>query len=156
MKQTYKRMKDNSIPLDVIWNDIDLYRDHNIFSYDNQSFEGMPEFIDILKKENVNYVLMLDPGLGGNFTNEEYPALYDGLKKNAFLKDENGKLLRTRVWNKWYTLWVDFTNPNASNFWIEQIIKLHSDLAFDGLWIDMNSPDANGIDGSLDGIYFKK
>lgn len=151
MKQTYQRMKDNSIPLDTLWNDIDLYTEHNIFSYDNRSFNGMPEFIDMLHQENVHYVLMLDPGLGGNHTNEEYPALYDGLRRNVFLRLEDGNLLKTKVWNKFFTLWVDFTNPNASDFWIEQIGKLHEELEFDGLWIDMNSPDAIGIDGSLDG-----
>ena len=51
----------------MIWNDIDVYRDHNIFSYNNESFYGLPEFIDMLHNDGLYYIPMLDPGVGGNY-----------------------------------------------------------------------------------------
>lgn len=62
MKQVYNRMRQNSLPLDVLWNDIDLYKNHNIFSYDNVSFAGLPEFIKMLHNNGMAYIPMLDPG----------------------------------------------------------------------------------------------
>lgn len=45
------------------------------------------------------------------------------------------------------TAWPDFTHPNASSYWANQISQFQSEVAFDGLWIDMNEP-SDFVDGS--------
>lgn len=122
-----------------MWNDIDVYWERNMFRYDNKSFDGLPEFVDMLHTQGISYIPMLDPSLGGNYSREDYPEFYDGLDRNAFIRTENDTLLKTRVWNRYYSVWVDFTSANGSDFWIEAIGKLHAEIEFDGLWIDMVS-----------------
>ncbi|RWS18798.1 hypothetical protein B4U80_00144, partial [Leptotrombidium deliense] len=62
-----------------------------------------------------------------------------------------GQVLIGRVWNKsGKTVFPDFTNPNATEYWFRQLQRLHSQVAFDGAWIDMNEI-SNFVDGSLYG-----
>ena len=55
-----------------------------------------------------------------------------------------------QVWPDSTTVWPDFTHPNVDQYWTGQISQFHSNVQFDGLWIDMNEP-SNFVDGSVDG-----
>ena len=44
----------------------------------------------------------------------------------------------------------DFTNPHTQTYWDKFVSLFHSNISFDGLWIDMNEP-SNFVPGSLDG-----
>jgi lysosomal alpha-glucosidase len=44
----------------------------------------------------------------------------------------------------------DFTNPDTQIYWDKFVSQFHSNVSFDGLWIDMNEP-SNFVPGSLDG-----
>lgn len=37
-------------------------------------------------------------------------------------------------------MWPDFTNPKTVDYWRVMLEKLHSQVQFDGAWIDMNEP----------------
>jgi alpha-glucosidase (family GH31 glycosyl hydrolase) len=110
----------SGIPYDVQWHDIDFMADYNVFTYDKELFDGLPEFVDSLHAKDIKYIPMFDPGLGGGHSEAEYPIFYEGLKEDVYLKNVSGQVLRTMVWNKYWTAWIDFTNPKAVNFWVKQ------------------------------------
>ena len=47
-------------------------------------------------------------------------------------------------------VWPDFTHPNTTEYWTNQLRSFHDQVAFDGAWIDMNEP-ANFYSGTADG-----
>ena len=59
-------------------------------------------------------------------------------------------ILVSQVWPNSTTVWPDFTHPSVDQYWTSQISQFHSNVQFDGLWIDMNEP-SNFVDGSMDG-----
>ena len=79
----------------------------------------------------------------------------DGLKKDVLIKSGNYKekereyldehtpikdldgTMFGRVWAG-YAAFPDWSNPEAEEYWIDQLNKYHAILPFDGLWLDMN------------------
>lgn len=55
LKQVYQEMRDRHIPYDVQWTDIDVMKNHEICTYDNETFPGLPEFIQTLHENNKKY-----------------------------------------------------------------------------------------------------
>lgn len=51
------------IPLDTQWTDIDYLNNYRDFTYDNVSFNGLPEFIDELHSKDMHYIPILDLGI---------------------------------------------------------------------------------------------
>jgi len=77
---------------------------------------------------------------------ELYPPLASGLKQQVFIRDASGLApAEGRVWPG-DVYFPDFLHPNASAYWLDQLIAFHSVLAFDGVWLDMNEP-SNFCDG---------
>lgn len=118
--EVVNRMIKSGIPYDVQWHDIDFMKDYNVFTYDKMNFSGLPEFVSRLHAQDIKYIPMFDPGLGGGHDEEDYPIFYEGLKEDVYMKNVSGQILRTMVWNKYWTAWIDFTNPKAVNFWVKQ------------------------------------
>jgi alpha-glucosidase (family GH31 glycosyl hydrolase) len=73
-----------------------------------------------------------DPAI--NNTQGYYP--YDsGMEKNVFVKySDRDEPLVGQVWPG-STVFPDFTNPNASEWWSDLAKKFHDQIPFDGLWI---------------------
>lgn len=55
-----------------------------------------------------------------------------------------------KVWNPKSTVWPDFTNEKAVDYWIQEFKTFYSKIKFDGAWIDMNEP-SNMINGGFNG-----
>ncbi|UYV70150.1 GAA [Cordylochernes scorpioides] len=147
---TLERNRNANIPVDVQWNDIDYMVRQNDFTYDPARFEGLPQFVEQLHRDGLHYVIITDPGISGGETPGTYPPYDDGLRYNVFLKNSSGQLLIGKVWNPKSTVYPDFTHPNITDYWRKQIADFHSQVGFDGLWIDMNEP-SNFVDGSIHG-----
>lgn len=139
MKATWNRTIAANIPFDVQWNDIDVMSDHNDFTYDHENFTGLPEFVDHLHDVGMKWVPIQDPGVS-NKENEGYAPYDDGVLMDIFVKNSTGQPICGKVWNRNTTVFVDFTNPNAVEYWAKQLDNLHQQVKFDGLWVDMNEP----------------
>lgn len=124
----------NNLPLDTIWSDIDYMDLYQDFTVDLNRF-NLSDF-QTLKLQKLHYVPILDIGIAvGN--NSAYNT---GIEKNVFIKSAvTGRPLVNWVWPG-LAVFPDFNHPNASEYWGELVEKLHDQLNFDGLWLDMNEP----------------
>ncbi|EDV19132.1 uncharacterized protein TRIADDRAFT_34135 [Trichoplax adhaerens] len=150
VKEVMRRMQDYNIPLDVLYGDIDYMRYALDFTYDTNAYAGLPEYVEELHTHGQHYIIILDPAISNNQTNDTYPPYFEGIRMNVFVNDSSGKNLIGKVWPRGNAVFPDFSNPSASIWWQNQVVAFHKSLKFDGLWIDMNEP-ANFVQGSIAG-----
>lgn len=88
MKSVLSGYRINSIPLDVMWSDIDYMKDYRNFIYDSDvAFKGLPDFINDLHKQGMRYVPILDAGTAARpLPQDNYTAYINGEKAGVFLK----------------------------------------------------------------------
>ncbi|KAJ0409813.1 hypothetical protein P43SY_005707 [Pythium insidiosum] len=124
------------IPLDVVWADIDYMDKFYDFTLDPVNFAQpeMEKFIAGLHKENRKFVPIIDPGIPDDPKDTAYTR---GLELDVYIKDTEGKPYLGQVWPG-PTVFPDFFHPNATMYWEEKLRRMHKNLEFDGIWIDMN------------------
>ncbi|XP_077980370.1 lysosomal alpha-glucosidase-like [Glandiceps talaboti] len=147
--EVVKETRAAGIPQDVQWHDIDSMDKFLDFTFDPDKFSQLPQFIEDIHQHNQYYVTMLDPAISSSQPKGTYQPFDDGMSKDIFIKNASGSLLVAKVWPG-ETAFPDFTNPNTSLWWAEQIATLHKKIPFDGLWNDMNEP-SSFLYGSVDG-----
>ena len=120
------------------WNDIDYMIDYRDFTYDPDRFKTLPKLVDNLHQNGQHYIMILDPGISNQQPNGTYPPYDDGLAAGVFVMDpENKKPLEGVVWPG-NTVFPDFNNPLIMDYWQKQLRSYHSQIPFDGVWLDMN------------------
>ncbi|KAI9437339.1 glycosyl hydrolases family 31-domain-containing protein [Lactarius indigo] len=108
--QQVDAMRTAGIPLEVMWNDLELYHDYRDFTTDPATFpaEGMRNFIKDLNANGQHYI----PIVHG------YAAL---------------------VMNETDVVFPDWFSPNVELWWREALRNWSSlGVEFSGLWLDMN------------------
>ncbi|XP_047222103.1 lysosomal alpha-glucosidase [Girardinichthys multiradiatus] len=144
--EVVKNMRNNGIPQDVQWNDIDYMDQAKDFTFDPTNFNTLPDIVRDLHAHNQTYVMILDPGISSTQPEGSYWPFDEGLKRGVFIKDAEGKTLIGKVWPG-LTAFPDFSNEVTHEWWYENLKRFHEKVPFDGLWIDMNEP-SNFLDGS--------
>ena len=103
--------------------------DFEDFTIDEENFP-LDQMIEL--KSKYRYIPIIDAGI-----KIDGIAYAEGLKRNLYIKDANGKPFVGKVWPG-DTTFVDFFNPNASKYWGDMLQLLYSKIKFDGIWLDMN------------------
>jgi lysosomal alpha-glucosidase len=147
--EVVERMRDSGIPQDTQWNDIDYMSDHLDFTYNTTTFAELPDLIANLHSHGQHYVLITDPGIGSMQPRGSYPPYDDGVAMGIFITNSTHQPMIGVVWPG-EVAFPDFTNPDTQIYWDKFVSQFHSNVSFDGLWIDMNEP-SNFVPGSLDG-----
>ena len=130
--------------IESIWVDIDYMEDYIDFTVSDTSFAGLKEFVEDLHKDHLYFVPILDAGISIKTDSKGINWYNIGNEMNVFIKTahypnlSHGNLLG-RVWPG-HTAYIDFFHPNSTNFWGQGLQSLYEQVAYDGIWLDMNEP----------------
>lgn len=140
-KEVWNRTIAAGIPFDTQWNDLDYMDKNNDFTYNSDRFKDLPQFVNEIHSRGMHYIPLIDAGVSGSEKNGTYLPYDEGLKEDIFIKDEKAdQPFVGKVWNLISTVWPDFTNPKARNYYFRMMNDMHNNFAYDGAWIDMNEP----------------
>ena len=144
LQDVVNKFENSGIPLDAIWMDKDYMYYYRSFTVDGQKWYGMGNFVKKLQEKGKHFVAIVDPAIA----KDNYFSIYrDGLERGVYIRSSFGKK-EPLVGVTWpgYSVWVDFLNPAAVNFWEECLARFYDVVPFDGLWLDMNEA-SNFCDG---------
>lgn len=130
--------KENNIPLEVQWIDIDYMDGRKDFTFDPINFpqKKMIALSNMLHDRGQKFVVMVDPAIA---VNSSYAPYTRGQKLDIFIKNTDGSEYQGQVWPG-YTTFPDWWHPNITEYWQKEIVDWMDLLTLDGIWIDMNEP----------------
>lgn len=151
-----RRFYEIRCPLSGLYIDLDYMdqsddqadRDWNIHQLTwNKFFPNPKRMIQSLAENGVETVVMIEPFL------DRRDPLFDEAERNGFfIRDINGKTQITDLWCSPEVAWIDFTNPEARDWWRKKVSDFSSRYGFKGIWNDLNeTADVGRI--RIDGIY---
>ena len=127
--------RDNGIPLDAIYLDIDYMVGYKDFTVDTKAFPDLPALSAELKADGVRLVPIIDAGIK---VLEGDALAQEGIDNGYFCLKEDGTPFTAAVWpgNSYFT---DYLNP-AARKWFGSQYKFLLDQGIEGFWNDMNEP----------------
>ena len=139
-----RRFRQDSLPCDVIYCDIDYMRGYRVFTWNPQTYPDPKAMTDTLKQLGMHLVTIIDPGIKIDSSNEAggYAPYRTGLANGYFAYYPDGQPYTGSVWAG-RSHFPDFTRPEVRQWWGEQFQVLVSS-GVTGFWNDMNEPAAWG------------
>lgn len=138
-------LRQERIPCDVIWMDIDYMDKYKVFTFDPVQFPDPKSLNDYLHQRGFKSVYMIDPGVK---VEPGYFVYDQGTAADYWVKDSTGNDYEGRVWPG-MCRFPDFTRPEVRLWW-STLYKDYVHTGIDGVWNDMNEPCVfGGVDGSM-------
>lgn len=134
-RNVVKGYRDNHIPLDMLYMDIDYMEDYKDFTVNKTNFTDFKGFVDEMKRENIHLIPIIDAGVK---IEAGYDIYEEGKAKGYFCKCEDGREFTAAVWPGW-THFPDMLNPEARAWFGGKYEELIT-LGIEGFWNDMNEP----------------
>ncbi|MDN5305254.1 MAG: alpha-glucosidase [Fusobacteriaceae bacterium] len=128
-----KKFRENNIPADVIYLDIDYMENYKVFTIDSEKFKDFKNMTNELHKMGFKLVVIIDPGVK---VENGYKVYEEGIENDYFIKDKNGEVYIGKVWPG-DSSFPDFLRDKVRKWWGE-LHKDLIDLGVDGIWNDMN------------------
>ena len=135
VKEIAAGYRNNKIPADVIYLDIDYMDDYRVFTWNKERFPDPKRMISELREDGFRTVLIIDPGIK---VDPDYHTYAEGRRLGMFVKNPDGSELQRDVWPK-ASAFPDFTDPKARD-WFGMQYKAHLQEGVAGFWNDMNEP----------------
>ncbi|MEO7752068.1 MAG: glycoside hydrolase family 31 protein [Terracoccus sp.] len=133
------RLRDDRLPCDTLWLDIDYMDGYRVFTWDEERFPDDVGMLKRLRNNRFRMVTIVDPGVKHD---PGYPVYDEGVERDVFCRTEGGGTYIGQVWPG-NTAFPDFATPEARAWWGElNAAHVRSGLA--GIWNDMNEP-ATGV-----------
>ena len=130
-----KKYRENHVPLDMVYMDIDYMQDYKDFTVNEERFPDFEGFVQDMKKEKIHLVPIIDAGAK---VEEGYDIYEEGCEKGYFCRREDGSYFEATVWPGW-THFPDVLNADARAWFGQKYERLIS-KGIDGFWNDMNEP----------------
>lgn len=126
VEEKIESFRKHRIPLDVISIDPGWQNDFCDWQWNKEDFPSERDFMQMLKKNHMRLMLWSAP-----FVKKDCKNYAEGVEKGLFLKNANGSTLPSLWWKDTDSGIVDFTNPEATEWWIAQcrpLIKAGVDI----------------------------
>ena len=130
-----KGYRENHIPMDMIYMDIDYMEAYKDFTINEKNFPNFSAFIQEMKEQNIRMIPIIDAGVK---IEEGYSVYEEGVKRQYFCKREDGSDFTASVWPG-ETHFPDVLNP-AARKWFGGHYRFLTEQGIEGFWNDMNEP----------------
>ncbi|KAJ8689619.1 hypothetical protein PTI98_012506 [Pleurotus ostreatus] len=149
-RQQVLAMKAANIPLEVMWNDIDLYHAVRDFTADPVSFpaDDVRAFILELAANHQKYIPIVDAAIPKQVNETDlYDPYTQGTIEKVFITNPDGSEYVGQVWPG-YTVFPDWFANNTEKWWTDALRNWTAlGVQFAGIWLDMNEA-SSFCDGS--------
>ena len=135
VRQVVKGYRENNIPIDAVYLDIDYMEGYKDFTVSNERFPDFENFTAEMQNEGIHLVPIIDAGVK---IEDGYDIYEEGKKNGYFCKRKDGTDFTAGVWPG-KTHFPDFLNLEARR-WFGSKYKFLLDKGIDGFWNDMNEP----------------
>lgn len=129
------QFRENDIPCDTIYMDIDYMDNYKNFTVDKSKFPNFPQFVKDIKNKGFRLIPIIDAGCK---IEEGYEIHEEGMDNGFFCVDEDGKPFVGAVWPG-KVHFPDFLNSDARK-WFGDKYSFLIDQGIEGFWNDMNEP----------------
>lgn len=136
VREVAKDFRDQKIPCDAIYLDIDYMDGYRCFTWNEEYFPDPKGLIGELVQDGFQTVVMIDPGIR---LDPEYWVYQRGMEQDAFCKRPSGELMIGPVWPS-NCVFPDYSNPDVRDWWGELYRELYNVQGVSGFWNDMNEP----------------
>nr|WP_305136729.1 TIM-barrel domain-containing protein [uncultured Schaedlerella sp.] len=138
-KEDFRKVADgyreNKIPLDMVYMDIDYMQDFKDFTLHEENFPDFAEFVREMKDRNLRLIPIIDAGVK---VEDGYDVYEEGVKNRYFCQREDGSNFVAAVWPG-NTHFPDVLNAEA-RAWFGDKYRVLTEQGIEGFWNDMNEP----------------
>lgn len=134
--------RQEKIPADVMWLDIDYQDNYKPFTWNNSRFPDPQRMIADLRAQHFRVVCILDPHPKAE---KGYPPYDQGIAGNYFVKNPDGSVFEGPVWpshaedSPGPSVFPDFSNSAVRRWW-GSLYRSLTDDGVAGIWNDMDEP----------------
>jgi alpha-glucosidase len=132
-----ERMRQDKIPSDAIYLDIDYQIKNRPFTINTTAFPDMPGMIKSLHQDNFHVVAITDLHIA-HLPNQNYAPYDSGTAGGHFLKNPDGSQYVGPVWPG-PSVFPDFTQQQTRAWW-GALYTNFTHIGMDGFWNDMSEP----------------
>ena len=139
VKKITNGFRENKIPCDGIYLDIDYMDGYRCFTWNNKYFPDPKKMIAELAADGFKTVVIIDPGIR---VDDNYEVFKEGKKNHYFCRRSDDYFMEGHVWPG-RCQFPDFTNPEVRTWWgglFDELVK----IGVAGVWNDMNEPAVFG------------
>jgi len=136
VKEVAATFREQQIPCDAIYLDIDYMDGYRCFTWNRDYFPDPRRMISELRDDGFHTVVMIDPGIR---VDEDYHVYTQGVARDAFCRRSTGEQMVGPVWPP-ECVWPDYTNPKVRDWWAGLYQELYVEHGVSGFWNDMNEP----------------
>ena len=135
IREVVKKHRENKIPLDSVYMDIDYMERYKDFTVNKEAFPDLQAFSREMKEQGIHLVPIIDAGVK---IEDGYDVYEEGLEKGYFCKKEDGTEFVAGVWPG-KVHFPDMLNEEARK-WFGKKYQILLDQGIEGFWNDMNEP----------------
>jgi alpha-glucosidase len=131
--------RENKIPCDGIYLDIDYMDGYRCFTWNRKYFPDPKKMISELAAEGFKTVVIIDPGIR---VDDNYSVFKEGKANRYFCRRSDDYFMEGHVWPG-RCQFPDFTNPDVRTWWgglFDELVE----MGVAGVWNDMNEPAVFG------------
>ncbi len=136
-----QRHRDEGIPCDALWLDIDYMDGYRVFTWNTDSFPDAPGMLKRLSEKGFRTITIIDPGVKHE---PGYGVFDQAVERDVLCRTEGGDIYIGQVWPG-NTAFPDFATQEAREWWGE-LNAAHVESGLAGIWNDMNEPATGNID----------